>query len=205
MSSDDLRKSQRDALSAMQQLRALSPSAMQARAMLGGSNRLEDEPAIRNTAPPVASEQYLVFTLADCELAVKAELVQGVERVIELTPVPNVASWVRGVINLRGSITSVIDLRVFLGLEQFPATPRTRLLSLQSNEMIICFVVDSVNEMISIPHSTIVSGNMRPANIPQWVLPYAVGSALLAQRMMVVLDVPRLLFSERMQQYKTLG
>ena len=204
MSSEDLRKSQRDAVAAIQQLRALSPSAAQALAMQGGLSRPEDEPVIRNVAP-VASEQYLVFTLADCELAVKAELVQSVERIIELTPVPNVAAWVLGVINLRGSITSVVDLRMFLALEQLPYTPRTRLLSLHYNEMVICFVVDSVNEMLPIPPGTIISGNMRPANIPQWALPYAVGSALLVQRMMVVLDVPRLLFSERMQHYKTLG
>ena len=204
MSSEDLRKSQRDAVAAIQQLRALSPSAAQALALQGGLSRPEDEPVIRNVAP-VASEQYLVFTLADCELAVKAELVQSVERIIELTPVPNVAAWVLGVINLRGSITSVVDLRMFLALEQLPYTPRTRLLSLHYNEMVICFVVDSVNEMLPIPPGTIISGNMRPANIPQWALPYAVGSALLVQRMMVVLDVPRLLFSERMQHYKTLG
>lgn len=204
MSSEDLRKSQRDAVAAIQQLRALSPSAAQALAMQGSLSRPEDEPVIRNSAP-VASEQYLVFTLADCELAVKAELVQSVERIIELTPVPNVAAWVLGVINLRGSITSVVDLRMFLALEQLPYTPRTRLLSLHYNEMVICFVVDSVNEMLPIPPGTIISGNMRPANIPQWALPYAVGSALLVQRMMVVLDVPRLLFSERMQHYKTLG
>jgi purine-binding chemotaxis protein CheW len=204
VSSEDLRKSQRDAVAAIQQLRALSPSAAQALAMQGGLSRPEDEPVIRNVAP-VASEQYLVFTLADCELAVKAELVQSVERIIELTPVPNVAAWVLGVINLRGSITSVVDLRMFLALEQLPYTPRTRLLSLHYNEMVICFVVDGVNEMLPIPPGTIISGNMRPANIPQWALPYAVGSALLAQRMMVVLDVPRLLFSERMQHYKTLG
>lgn len=204
MSSEDLRKSQRDAVAAIQQLRALSPSAAQALAMQGSLSRPEDEPVIRNSAP-VASEQYLVFTLADCELAVKAELVQSVERIIELTPVPNVAAWVLGVINLRGSITSVVDLRMFLALEQLPYTPRTRLLSLHYNEMVICFVVDGVNEMLPIPPGTIISGNMRPANIPQWALPYAVGSALLAQRMMVVLDVPRLLFSERMQHYKTLG
>jgi purine-binding chemotaxis protein CheW len=204
VSSEDLRKSQRDAVAAIQQLRALSPSAAQALAMQGSLSRPEDEPVIRNSAP-VASEQYLVFTLADCELAVKAELVQSVERIIELTPVPNVAAWVLGVINLRGSITSVVDLRMFLALEQLPYTPRTRLLSLHYNEMVICFVVDSVNEMLPIPPGTIISGNMRPANIPQWALPYAVGSALLVQRMMVVLDVPRLLFSERMQHYKTLG
>ena len=204
MSSEDIRKSQREALAAIQQLRTLSPSAAQALAIQIGLSKPEYEPTGRGTIP-IANEQYLVFTLAECELAIKAEQVQGVERTNDLTPVPNVANWVRGVINLRGSIISVVDLRLFLGLEPLSLSSGTRLLSLQYNEMVICFVVDAVNEMLPIPPSAIISGNMRPMSIPQWVLPYAAGSALVAHRMMVVLDVPRLLFSEKMQHYKVLG
>jgi purine-binding chemotaxis protein CheW len=66
-------------------------------------------------------------------------------------------------------------------------------------------VVDGVSEMLPIPAAAIVNGNVRQANIPQWALPYAAGCALFTHRMMVVLDVPRLLFSEKMQHYKTLG
>ena len=204
MSSEDIRKSQRDAIVAIQQLRALSPSAAQALAIQGGLSRPEEELAARGISP-VASEQYLIFTLEDFELAIKAELVQGVERIVDFTPVPNVAPWVRGVINLRGSIISVVDLRMFLDLEPLPYSSRTRLLSLQYNEMVICFAVDGVNEMLPIPPTTIISGNLRPMNIPQWVLPYAAGSAMFAHRTMVVLDIPRLLFSERMQHYKVSG
>jgi purine-binding chemotaxis protein CheW len=141
-----------------------------------------------------------VFSLADCELAVKAELVQGVERLGEITSVPNVVPWVRGVINLRGSIVSVVDLRMFLDLEGVSYTPRTRLLSLQYKEMLICLVVDGVSEMLPIHASMIINGNVRQA-IPPWAIPYASGSALLANRLLVILDVPRLLFSEKMHQY----
>jgi len=148
----------------------------------------------------VVGEQYLVFSLLECELAIKAEQINGVERLADVTPVPNVASWISGVINLHGSIASVVDLRAFLGMERLPFNPRTRLLSVKDNEMVICLVVDSVSEMIPIPSSAI-NGNVRQASIPQWLTSYASGSALVGNRYIILLDAARLLFSDKMQHY----
>jgi purine-binding chemotaxis protein CheW len=201
VSNEDLRTLQPDALAALKQLVAQSPSAAAALQMqlAQAQGQLRRE-GVSAQVPAVAGEQNLVFSLSDCELAVKAELVQGVERLGEITSVPNVVPWVRGVINLRGSIVSVVDLRMFLDLEQLSYTPRTRLLSLQYKEMLICLVVDGVSEMLPIPASVIINGNVRQA-IPPWAIPYASGTALLANRLMVILDVPRLLFSEKMHHY----
>jgi purine-binding chemotaxis protein CheW len=152
----------------------------------------------------VAGEQYLVFSLLECECALKAEHIQGVERLIDVTPVPNVAPWVSGVINLRGSIASVVDLRMFLDMEPLPYNPRTRLLSVQYNEMVICLVVDGVSDMIPIPASAITSISARQTNIPQWAISYASGSAVLDRRAIVLLDAARLLFSDKMQRYEAL-
>ena len=168
MSNEDLRTLQPDALAALKQLVAQSPSAAAALQMqlaqAQGQVRREGVPA---QVPALAGEQYLVFSLADCELAVKAELVQGVERLGEITSVPNVVPWVRGVINLRGSIVSVVDLRLFLDLEQLPYTPRTRLLSLQYKEMLICLVVDGVSEMVGSDRAAVLDAlrAARPATI----------------------------------------
>jgi purine-binding chemotaxis protein CheW len=148
----------------------------------------------------VVGEQYLVFSLLECEIAIKAEQIDGVERLADVTPVPNVASWISGVINLRGSIASVVDLRAFLGMERLPFNPRTRLLSVRTNEMVICLVVDSVSEMTPISSSAI-NGNVRQANIPQWLASYASGSALVGSRYIILLDAARLLFSDKMQHY----
>jgi purine-binding chemotaxis protein CheW len=149
----------------------------------------------------VVGEQYLVFSLLGCELALKAEHIQGVERLADVTPIPNVATWISGVINLRGSIVSVVDLRAFLDMEPLPYNPRTRLLSVKYNEMLICLIVDNVSEMIPIPPSAITNKNMRQANIPQWLALYASGSALVGRRNLILLDAARLLFSEKMQHY----
>ncbi len=148
----------------------------------------------------VVGEQYLVFSLVECEIALKAEHIEGVERLADVTPVPNVAPWVSGVINLRGSIGSVVDLRAFLGMERLPYNPRTRLLSVKYNEMVICLVVDSVSEMVPIPPSTI-NANTRQTSIPQWLASYASGSALVGNRYIILLDAARLLFSDKMQHY----
>src|SRR6266478_2291849 len=114
------------------------------------------------------SEQYLVFTLLEQEFALSAEHIQGVERLADVTPVPNVAAWISGVINLRGSIASVVDLRAFLDIEGLPYNPRTRLLSVDCNDMVICLVVDSVSEMVPVPPSAI-NGSLRQATIPRWL------------------------------------
>ena len=148
----------------------------------------------------VVGEQYLVFSLIECEIALKAEYIDGVERLADVTPVPNVAPWISGVINLRGSIASVIDLRSFLGMERLPYNPRTRLLSVKCNEMVICLVVDSVSEMVPISPSAI-NANTRQASIPQWLASYASGSALVGSRYIILLDAVRLLFSDKMQHY----
>jgi len=148
----------------------------------------------------MVGEQYLVFSLLECEIAVKAEHIDGVERLADVTPVPNVASWISGVINLRGSIASVVDLRAFLDMERLPYNPRTRLLSVKYNEMLICLVVDSVSEMVPIPQSAI-NRNVRQANVPRWLTLYAAGSVLVGKRNIVLLDAARLLFSDKMQHY----
>jgi purine-binding chemotaxis protein CheW len=163
------------------------------------------DPAL--SAPP-QGELYLVFTLQEHEFALKAECTQGVERLIDVTPVPNVAAWVSGVINLRGSIASVVDLRAFFGLERLAHTLRTRLLTVQHNEMLICLIVDSVSEMLPIPETAIVgvqsigSNPSLAAAIPHWATPYVSGSALVGKRSIVLLDAARLLYSDKMQRYE---
>ena len=226
MASDDQKMRQRDALmpqsmSASQQpgtqLSDLSADSHEsqrnsrANSMLALQSQLAQISQSRPTSADqgaisaeVVGEQYLTFSLLDREFALKAEHIQGVERLVDVTSVPNVAPWVRGVINLRGSIASVVDLRSFLDMEQLPYNPRTRLLSVQFNEMVICLVVDGVSEMIPIPPAAITDISVRQAAIPQWAIPYASGVALIDRRVIVLINAARLLFSDKMQRYEAL-
>lgn len=169
--------------------------------MLASSRLLSPgELPIAQVETTVVGDQYLLFSLLDRDLGILAEHIQGVERMADVTPVPNVAPWVKGVINLRGSIASVVDLRAFLDLEVLAYNPRTRLLSVRYNEMVICLIVDGVSEMVPIPPASVVT-DLQRAGIPQRLAPFTSGSAQVGKRNVILLDVARLLFSERMQWY----
>jgi purine-binding chemotaxis protein CheW len=159
------------------------------------------------SAPPEGTpedqgEQHLIFSLAEYECAVKAEHVQGVERLPDITPVPNVAHWIAGVISLRGQIISIVDLRSFLGLERQPVTPRTRLLAGAVGEMMIGLIVDGVSEMRGIPPHIIQSPGA-PGILPAWTASYVSGVAMYGGQSVLLLDMERLLLSEKMQQYQS--
>ncbi|MDQ6645414.1 MAG: chemotaxis protein CheW [Chloroflexota bacterium] len=226
MASDDLKMRQRDALVAQTistaqrsgtQLNGPSEDSRERQRISRASSVLALQSQIaqisqsrsanvahEETSTEIIGVQYLTFSLLDREFAFKAEHIQGVERLVDVTPVPNVTSWIRGVINLRGSIASVVDFRSFLDMEQLPYNPRTRLLSVHYNEMVICLVVDGVSEMIPIYPTAITSTSVRQTAIPQWAIPYASGVALIDKRVIVLIDAARLLFSEKMQRYEAL-
>jgi purine-binding chemotaxis protein CheW len=205
MLNENAKAMQSDAMAVLQQLMAQSPSAAALQMQLAqAQGALRTGSPAGEATPAVVGEQHLIFSLANHEFAIRAEQVQGVERFTEVTPLPHVVPWVRGVMNLRGSIVSVVDLRMFLDLEQLPYSPQTRLVSLQYNDMLICMIVDGVSEMMPFPPSAINSKDTHHAPIPTWISSYATGYALLSNRTMVILDVPRLLFSEKMQNYGVL-
>jgi purine-binding chemotaxis protein CheW len=126
--------------------------------------------------------------------------VQGVERVSDITPVPNTVPWVLGVLNLHGAIVSVVDLRSFFGMPPQSITPRTRLLVLTKRDMSIGMVVDGVTEMRTL------DGDQAPAYssgiIPAWATSYASRAINLEGRTILLLDPERLLFAEKMHRYR---
>ncbi len=201
MASEELRALQRNTRTQKAGTQSSSSAASQLQyAQIG---QLGTNGAALASIPPEVGEQYLIFSLGGRELAIKAEYLQGVERLGDITPVPNVASWINGVINLRGSIASVVDLRAFLDIERLPYNPLTRLLSVQCNEMAICLIVDGISEMLLIPDTAVTSLTTRQANIPAWAAPYVSAGAVLEKRVIMLLDAVRLLFSDKMQRFSS--
>lgn len=142
--------------------------------------------------------QLILFLLGTVECALPADAVQGIERITEITPIPNTAPWVLGVVQVWGSIVSVVDLRTFFGLTPEPLSSRNRLLVLTLKEMTIGFLVDFVTEMR--PTDNTVA--MDDPNIPSWLQPYAEGSFRVEDRAVVMLDPERLLFSDAIHHYR---
>lgn len=99
--------------------------------------------------------KVIVFQLADKEYAIPVTNVQGIERLMHITRVPRTEKYVKGVINLRGVVTPIIDLRERFGLPAVEKDDSVRIIIIQLEDMEVGFVVDSANDVIDIPISSI--------------------------------------------------
>ena len=144
--------------------------------------------------------QHIVFLLGDIECALPAATVQGVERLGDVTPVPNTVPWVLGIVHLRGSIISVVDLRGYFDLPAQPLSARSRLLVVAKREMTIGLVVDAVTEMRALDSEH--QEHAPPAATPAWARDYALQIVNLEGRSVVLLDPERLLFADKMHRYR---
>lgn len=101
------------------------------------------------------SMKVIVFQLADKEYAIPISNVQGIEKLMHITRVPKTRPYVKGVINLRGVVTPIIDLRERFGLSSQKLDDSVRIIIIQLDEIEVGFIVDSANDVIDIPLSAI--------------------------------------------------
>jgi len=95
--------------------------------------------------------QYLTFALGDEEYGVAILNVQEIKGYAPVTPIPNTPPWVRGVMNLRGTIVPVIDLRLRLGMPAADYGPFTVIVVLAVGAKVVGAIVDAVSDVLSIP------------------------------------------------------
>ena len=98
--------------------------------------------------------KYLTFVLADCEYGVPVRKVREIVKLAPITAVPQVASWVKGVINLRGKVIPVIDLRLKFSLPAVEYMERTCIIVVEvvmrESTVLMGIIVDSVSDVMSI-------------------------------------------------------
>jgi purine-binding chemotaxis protein CheW len=111
-------------------------------------------------------------------------------RVPEITAVPDAPEFVEGVINLRGKIVSVIDLRKRLGEKKITATRRNRILVVEHNGRLCGLIVDSASEVLKIPASDVEAS---PKVLHEGESHCVTGLGKYKGRLIVLLDVTRLL------------
>src|SRR5262249_37009231 len=133
--------------------------------------------------------------------AVPRANVLEIGRPLAVTPTPSVPEWVLGVANLRGDILSVVDLRAFFGLERSPPDQTRRVLVVRSrtDDLMTGLVVDRVKGMRYILPERVAS----PAGLGEdKTTAYTRGVAEHEGRLLVLLDLDRLLLSEEMRQFE---
>lgn len=98
----------------------------------------------------VSEQQYATFYVGDLLLGVDIHQVQEINRQLDVTDVPQAPRYVRGVINLRGEVTTVIDLRTILGLKQTEVTRDSRNLIVNVEGESIGFLVDRISDILTL-------------------------------------------------------
>ena len=97
--------------------------------------------------------QLVSFMIQNEEFAIDILFVQEINRMLQITKVPNAPAFVSGVVNLRGRVIPVIDLRTKLGMEVKEHDKNTRIVVVEVKEKTVGFIVDAVKEVLRIPAS----------------------------------------------------
>jgi purine-binding chemotaxis protein CheW len=103
----------------------------------------------------MSSETYVLFDLAGTTYGLRTSEVQHMEMLDRITPVPNTAPAVEGVVFSRGQVIPAVNLRVRFGLAREPHTMRSRLIVVQVEQRQVGLIVDSAREFILIPDDVI--------------------------------------------------
>ena len=98
----------------------------------------------------VSAMQVVAFKLRGEEYGVNIFHVQEIHNLVDITRVPFSASFIKGVINQRGSVMPVIDLKKRLGIEETPYTDTTRIVTVIVGELQVGMLVDAVTEVLTI-------------------------------------------------------
>lgn len=143
----------------------------------------------------VASE-YLTFTLGSEEYAIDILKVQEIRGYETPTLIANAPSFIKGVINLRGIIVPIVDLRIKFNLGVIEYTPFTVVIILNVAGRVIGIVVDSVSDVMSLTPNQI---RQAPDFSGTFDTKYIRGLAAIDERMLIVTDIERLMASADME------
>ncbi|BDH61163.1 chemotaxis protein CheW [Lysinibacillus sp. PLM2] len=138
--------------------------------------------------------KVIIFKLADKEYAIPVSDVQGIEKLMHITRVPKAEKYVKGVINLRGVVTPIIDLRERFDLPASGYVDSTRIIIVTLDSMEVGFVVDSANDVIDIPLSAI---EHQPDVVGSIEVDFISGVAKIENRLLILLQLDKVLNLER--------
>ncbi|WP_297209079.1 chemotaxis protein CheW [Thermodesulfovibrio sp.] len=137
--------------------------------------------------------QLVTFTLGGEEYAVDILKVQEINRMKEITRVPNAPYYVEGVINLRGKVIPVVSLRKFFGLPEEEDRLKQKIMIMDIQGVTMGLIVDTVSEVLRISSSIV---EPPPAMTSSVSSEFISGIAKLEDRLIILLDMDRLIGKE---------
>lgn len=142
-----------------------------------------------------AGREYLAFSLGGEEYAVNILQVQEIRAYERVTRIANMPAFIKGVMNLRGAVVPVVDLRVRFNVGAADYNASTIVIVINIGPRTIGMVVDGVSDVV-----TLKSSDLRPAPQIAGVLTaeFLEGVAILDKRMLIIVDINGLMSSKEM-------
>ncbi|PJA97608.1 MAG: chemotaxis protein CheW [Ignavibacteriales bacterium CG_4_9_14_3_um_filter_34_10] len=134
--------------------------------------------------------QLVSFKIGSEEFGVDILKVQEINRMLQITKVPNTPDFIEGVINLRGRVIPVIDLRVKLNMTKKEHDKQTRIIVVELEDKTVGFLVDEVSEVLRIPKSITEAPPELVANVNS---EYITAVGKLEDRLIILLDLEKAL------------
>jgi purine-binding chemotaxis protein CheW len=134
--------------------------------------------------------QVVTFALGSEEYGVDIAQVQEINRMVTITHVPRAPRFMEGVINLRGQLIPIIDLRTRFGMDRSERTKNTRIVVTEIGSKRIGMVVDSVSEVLRIPVEQIEDAPDLVAGVDT---EYIRGVGKMGDRLIIMLDLGRVI------------
>ncbi len=145
------------------------------------------------------TRQYMTFKLGDELFAIDVAQVREVLEISQITKVPTAPQHMRGVVNVRGQATPVVDLRRRFGLPPQADGVHTRIivmeLSLDGDNMVLGGIADSVHEVIDLEPSNI---NPPPRIAMRWRADFIQGMGKRGEDFIIILDVSAVFSSDEL-------
>ena len=135
---------------------------------------------------------FVEFLLFPESYAIDASYVQEVFSLKELTPIPGTPEFIMGVINFRGAIISVLNLKILFGLKEQGLTEMNKVILLRKRQMEFGLVADAITGLVNIPASKISSP---PLNLSKTGAEFVSG---LSNNGVILLDAARMLESNKL-------
>jgi purine-binding chemotaxis protein CheW len=147
--------------------------------------------------PITAERQLVVFSLGREEFAVDVNQVREIIRMEEITRMPKSPPFVEGIINLRGQIIAVIDLAKRLNLPSTERTDAHRIVVVETEDLKVGMIVDSVSEVTSVAEEEI---EPPPTLASDATTPFILGVVKRDKRLIILLDLSKLLSLEEIAE-----
>lgn len=158
----------------------------------------------KQTAAVESALQLVTFQVGPEEYGLDISLITEVIRPLDITPLPHMPRFIRGVINLRGTIIPIVDLRARFGLQATADNARKmRMLVIRgAAQGLLGLVVDGVREVLRVPVAAI---DPAPAAAKSAGADFIAGMAKTAGRLVIVLDAGKILTREERASLKEAG